>query len=155
MSIGFLGALLTLKMNAIYECPLVLSAANRSTSIGRYGWRLEGSDSDNNQWTACTRPARAGHECRAGPQCRRTKERPLFYGSARPFYVLQVCRFAGLPSILNCPICAKKQTKIVNVWFILLRLAPKHETQLNYNCAGIPGYHRSQVSKSFIPIVRK
>ena len=67
------------------------------------------------------------------------------------------CKFAGLPvclRFLNCPICAKK-TKIVNVWFILLRLAPKHETQLNYNCAGIPGYHRSQVSKSFIPIVRK
>ena len=67
------------------------------------------------------------------------------------------CKFASLPvclRFLNCPICAKK-TKIVNVWFILLRLAPKHETQLNYNCAGIPGYHRSQVSKSFIPIVRK
>lgn len=135
MSMGFLGALLTLKMNAIYECPLVLSAANRSTSVGRYGWRAVTVTIISGLHA---RGRRRGHAVRsplirAGPQCRRTKERPLFYGSARPFYVLQLASLQSLPSIFELSDMCQKNTKIVNVWFILLRLAPKHETQLNCN----------------------
>ena len=125
--------------NVENECDLRMPArpiSRKPFNIGRQV-RLEGSDSDNNQWTASCMHAAGARACspliRAGPQCRRTKERPLFYGSARPFYVLQLASLQSLPSIFELSDMCQKNTKIVNVWFILLRLAPKHETQLNCN----------------------